>query len=93
MKKFFYRVQPSDTLLDVCAKLKAPVFKVIKDNNIRGEILAGDLLYVETFDRALTVKPLESIEEFCLRSGASVQEIYAKNGTIPYLFYGLTIYL
>ncbi|MBQ8196647.1 MAG: hypothetical protein IJZ73_01150 [Clostridia bacterium] len=93
MKKFFYRVCRGDTLLSVCNRLNAPVFAVIKNNNITREIKEGDLIYIESFENVHKVLPFEDLPALARRLRVSEGEILLKNGNPPYFYYGLTVYL
>lgn len=93
MKKFFYRVEPFETALSVSQKFSLPVTALIKQNNLRNEISEGDLLYIETDERTLyRVKPFETATSVGKKFNISPEKILSDNG-VPYLFYGLIIYL
>lgn len=91
MKKFFYRVREGDTLTGLSIKFSIPICWLIKCNNLTAEVSAGDLLYVESVERALyRVKPFDTAESIGKKFGVSPEKILSENG-VPYLFYGLAI--
>ncbi len=92
MEKFFYRVEHGDTILSVANKFNIPAILIVKTNNLKKEICAGDLLYIEREKdcRTYTVKPFETAEIIALKFGVGKEELLKKNG-VEYLFYGLTI--
>lgn len=93
MKKFFYRVAEYDTALSLSKKFNLPVTSLIKLNNLTREISAGDILYIESSERTLyRVKPFETAESVGEKFNIPPQKLLVDNG-VPYLFYGLIIYL
>ena len=93
MKKFFYRVKKGETLLSICKEFSVPIMKVISDNKLEKDVCEGDILYIHTENRkvysVLPCDDMESIaEKFCL----SKKELMDING-IPYVFYGIDIYV
>ena len=92
MKKILFRVE-DQTLLSVARRFKVPPTAIIKDNNLKADISAGDLLVIESAAGKLyAVQPTDSVESISERFGISEREIKEKNG-IDYVFYGLTIVL
>ena len=94
MKKFFYRVCEGETVFSLSRKFLIPVGAIIDLNNLDREIESGDMLYLEK-DCSLsvyTVDVLDTIDSVANKFGVSKQEIQTKNH-IPYVFYGLTIFL
>ncbi|MBE5753949.1 MAG: LysM peptidoglycan-binding domain-containing protein [Clostridiales bacterium] len=91
MEKFFYRVEHGDTILSVSNKFCTPAILIINLNNLKKEICAGDILYIEKENcKTYTVKPFETVEMLAQRFGVEKEELLQKNG-VDYLFYGLTI--
>ena len=93
MKKFFYRVQQGDTLTNICTNLSAPVFLVIKENNLTADVCPGDLIYVESFATSHLVLPFEDLLSLSRRLKVSTTEILQKNGNPPYFYCGMKVYL
>lgn len=93
MKKFFYRVSEGDSVMSVAKKFSLPVTVIIKLNNLKNEILAGDLLYLESCERTLyKVKPFETEISIGEKFNIPPEKILSDN-CVPYLFYGLIITL
>lgn len=91
MKKFFYRVTENDTALSVAQKFNVSVCKLIKDNNLSGEIEAGDLLFIEQNDKTLyKVKPTDTLKTLAEKFNKTESDILEENG-VPYIFCGLII--
>ena len=91
MEKFFYRVQPSETVFSVAQKLNIAVTSLIKSNRITRELSGGELLYIErSGERLYTVQPFDTLEGVAKKFNACAQDIIDENG-VEYLFYGLTI--
>ena len=94
MKKFFYRVKKEDNLFSLCDKFNLCPFKLISDNNLTCEIQDGDLLYIEQFQSSLyKVKPFESLESLSKKFNVSMDELKKINGNLPFVYYGLNIYV
>ena len=53
LKKFLYSVEVGETLFDVQQKFNVPIWKLIKDNRLNGEVRAGQYIYIDT-DRGET---------------------------------------
>lgn len=93
MKKFFYRAEKDETLLSVAKKFRVPPMKIVIANNLKRELQAGDLLYIEREEgRLYTVKPEDTASGLSARFDIPEEKILSDNG-VPYLFYGLTIML
>lgn len=91
MKNFFYRVTAKDSLLGVCSKFNLSPGRVIKDNNLKKDIRAGDVLIIKKPECELyTVKPHESVKEVAEKFNTQAEKILSENG-VEYLFCGLNI--
>ena len=91
MSKFFYRVQPLDTVSSLSKRFNIPPIKIIKDNNLSTEISGGDLLVIDKIDcRTYTVQPFDTPLSLSEKFSVSADEILTENG-VDYLFYGLII--
>ena len=81
-------------MLSLSKKFQIPVGKIISLNNLNREIEEGDMLYLEK-DCAQTIYVVEvkdTLNSISQKFGISSQEILEKN-QLPYIFYGLTIFL
>ena len=93
MKKFFYRVKDGETLLSLAERFSVPFSFIKKKNNLRVEISAGDLLYIECPNcKKYIVQPFDTAESVGEKFGVCPQKILSDNG-VDYLFYGLVIYI
>ncbi len=94
MKKFFYRVEKGDRILNISQKFNIPFCKIILQNGLIREVSEGDLLYLEQDETntVYTVKPTDTLEKISERFCVKKEEIIEKNGT-DFVFYGLKIYL
>jgi len=93
MKKIFYRVQDGDSLSAISNRFNVPTFYVIKLNNLTAEVCSGDLLYLELLDRrTYTVDATDTLLSLSEKFNISPQKLLEDNG-VPYIFYGLTIYV
>jgi spore germination protein YaaH len=91
MEKFFYRVGEGETLCSIAQKFCIPPTKIIADNNLKREILEGDILYIERVtDRLYVVTPSDTLSSISQRFNVPAEKILLDNN-IPYIFYGLTI--
>ena len=91
MTKFFYRVGVGETLLSVSTTQNLSPFKIIKLNNLKQEIQAGDLLYIEKEDVCqYRVKPTDTAKSIAIRFGIDEKTLLQKNG-VDYVFYGLIL--
>ena len=90
MKKFLYRVESGDTVYAVANKLKVPVCTLIKLNNLKKEITAGDLLYIESSDKTYRVKLFDTLLSVAKKFNLTENELKEKNG-IEYIYYGQEI--
>lgn len=91
MKKFFYRVTEGDGIVSVAERFSASVTKLIKDNNLKREIEAGDMLFIETGGETYPVEPWDTMRSVARKFGVTEREIAQKNGDVPYIFYGMRI--
>lgn len=93
MKKIFYRVDDGDTISKVAKRFNVPPFALIKQNNLTAEISCGDLLCVEILDRkTYTVDVGDTLLSIADRFNIPPNKLLEDNG-VPYIFYGLTIYI
>ena len=91
MKKFFYRVKKGDTVLKLSDTFSLPPTKIVKLNNLKSEILEGDLLYLETDNRTVyTVSLTDTLNSIATKFNTTPEKILNDNG-VPYLFYSLKI--
>ena len=91
MKKFFYRAEQGDTVFSLSVKFEVSPCSIIKENSLKSEIEAGDLLYiVQNGERTHAVQPFERIEELAERYNTTPERLLEKNG-VPYIFFGLII--
>lgn len=91
MKKFFYRVGQGETVLSLSQKFSIPVCILIKDNALKEEILAGDLLLIKQEQgKTYMVKPTDTLESVCNKFCINENELLEKNG-VSYIFYGLNL--
>ena len=91
MEKFFYSVEEGDTLYLVANKLSVPSISIVKNNNLKRELQAGDLIYVEKDNCTVyKVMPFDTAKSVAKKFGVNEQELLKKNG-VEYFFYGLTI--
>lgn len=92
MKKFFYRANKGDNIFSVCSKFNLCPIKVISDNNLKSEILEGDMLYIEKSNSPLyTVKPFDTLQSICLKFNISIEQFKKLNGNLPFVFYALKV--
>lgn len=93
MKKFFYRVQPNDTVTSIANAFGVPVTFLISKNNLVAEVTHGDLLIVEIPDRkTYTVGAYDTLLSVAEKFNTTPQKILLDNG-VPYIFYGLTVFV
>ena len=86
-------MESGDTAISLAKRFSLPVCKLIKLNNLKGEVQQGDMLYIESTDKELyLVKPFETAESIGKKFNISPQKILSDNG-VPYVFYGLIITL
>lgn len=91
MKKFFYRVTAKDSLFGICSKFNLSAGTLIKDNNLKKDVCAGDVLIIKKPERELyTVKPHESAKDVAEKFNTQAEKILSENG-VEYLFCGLNI--
>ena len=86
MKKIFYRVEKSDTLCSLERRFNIPKSKIVFDNNLKGEILAGDLLVLNILDfEYYTIKPFENLTFLSKKFNMEEREILSLN-KIEYIY-------
>ena len=91
MEKFFYRVNQGETLQSIAKKFNLSPISIIKDNGLKEEIQAGDVLclikqnheiyFAEPFDTFRTIAKKFSVSE----------ELLKDKNPVPYVFYGLGV--
>lgn len=94
MKKFFYRVKSNDTILSLSEKFSIPFNKIIADNSLKEEVREGYVLYLEQDEskRLYTVTVKDAVSSDLETDGAQKEKVLKENG-VPYLFFGLKLYL
>ena len=93
MKKIFYRVQKGDTLSLVASKFSIPAHYLIKLNGLTSEIEEGDLLYLEILDRKVySVQFGDTLDSVAEKFSLPKDELVEING-VPYLYYGMDIFV
>ncbi|MBE5750379.1 MAG: LysM peptidoglycan-binding domain-containing protein [Clostridiales bacterium] len=93
MKKFFYRVKKGDTVSKLSSAFNLSPLKIISLNNLEQEILEGDILYIEIENRPVyTVKATDTLISIAQKFSTTPEKILLDNG-VPYIFYGLKIFL
>lgn len=93
MKKILYRVQKGDTAFSVAQRFALPVSVLICDNNLKGELIGGEILVVNLLDCTLyTVKPTDTLLGLSKRFNQPIEEIKSRN-KLEYLFYGISIWV
>lgn len=91
MKKFFYRVQKSDSISSVCEKFGISLHRVISLNNLKNDISEGDILYLEKEDGALyTVGPQDTIGSLAKKFNVT-EEFIREKLKMDYVYCGLKI--
>jgi LysM repeat protein len=91
MKKFFYRVEKGDTVTFIAQKFLTPVSLIIFDNNLKKEVLEGDLLVIKKRNGKLyRVAAVESIEDIAKKFLVSCRDILEYNKT-PIVYFGQEI--
>ena len=83
-------MEAGDTALSVSKRFNIPVCTLIKLNNLKKEITAGDLLYLENADKIYHVQLFDTLLSVAEKFKISGQEIKEKNG-IEYIYYGQEI--
>lgn len=93
-KKFFYRVLEGDSIISISKKFNLPAHVIIKQNNLTSEVLVGDMLYIEICGGLVySVKPFDTFDSLALKFNTSKQRLIEKNNNLPYIFYGLKIFV
>ncbi len=91
MKNFFYRVNAFDTIFSISEKFRVPIGVLIFDNNLKEEILEGDILFISIPDgKIYRPAPLEDYKRVAEKFNLSENYLREKNKA-PYLFYGAWI--
>ena len=92
MKKFFYRADKGDTLRSVSERFQIPAVKIIKDNNLSGEIEEGDMLYLEKEEswKIYTVSPTDTAESIAEKFHTTAAKILEDNN-LPYVYFSQQI--
>ncbi len=86
MKKIFYRVEKFDTLCNLERRFNIPKSKIVFDNNLKGEILEGDLLVLNILDfECYIVKPFDSLTMLAKKFNMEEREILTLNN-IEYIY-------
>lgn len=86
MKKIFYRVESGDKLKDVERRFNIPISKIIFDNNLKSEILEGDLIVLNILEFELyVVKPFESLSVLAKKFNMEESEVLFINN-IEYVY-------
>ena len=88
MKKFFYRVKLKDSLISVSKRFLVPTMLLIRDNNLKGEIEAGDILMICGYKNCYEVKPLDTLDSIAEKLNVTKEKLSFLNGGITYVFYG-----
>ena len=93
MEKFFYRVKKGDTLYKLSAEFSLPPVKIISLNNLSHEISEGDILLLEqNSSKVYSVRLNDTLDSIAERFNTSPEKILLDN-QIPYIFYGLKIFV
>ncbi len=79
-----------DSVISVCQKFNCSMGGLIFNNNLKKEILAGDILLIEKCDNIYFVKPTDTLCRLAKRFNKTEQEILEKNH-LSYLFCGVYI--
>lgn len=91
MKKFFYRVEKGDTIFLISKKFRVPPTLLVFDNNLKSDVLAGDLLVIKVKEgKSYSVKALETIKEIAEKFNKREEDILEYNKT-PILYFGQDI--
>jgi len=79
-------------VFSVASTFNIPVCVLIKLNNLKKEITAGDILYIESSEKTYRVKLFDTLYSVAERFNVSENELKEKNG-IEYIHYGQEINL
>lgn len=91
MEKFFYRVNSGDSVLALAAKFSVPPALLIKDNNLKGEIQEGDVLFIcGARGNVYPVQPFDTLSSVAARFNVPEEQLTELNG-VDYIFYGLNL--
>ena len=93
MKKFFYRVKDGDCAVKLAKRFGVCVFKLIDDNNLKSEVLPGDILLIRSGGgRPYSVKPFDTLSSLKKKFSVGDDVFSEINGIVPYVFCGLRLY-
>lgn len=92
MKKFFYRVQPQDSVTFISQKFNIPCALIINANNLSCEVESGDLLYLEQTEnqKIYRVGLFDTLESLAEKFNTTPRKILLDNGT-PYIYFSQII--
>lgn len=95
MKNFFVRVDGKDNVFTIAKKYNANVFEIISDNELVKDVEEGEIVYVKNQGQSIRyfVKPEDTLFSIAKKHRVTEEYIKNKNGNIPYVFYGMIIYL
>lgn len=92
MRKFFYRVKENDDVNGIATRFGTSPFSLISDNELIKEPTEGDVLFVYVRDGIrYKVTPYDSLKSIAEKFSVTPSEIKAKNGNIPFVYYGTEI--
>ncbi len=80
-----YRVQEGDTLDSLALKYSTTKAILIYDNNLSGDVIKGDTLYIRTFKNVYTVTVLDTPNSVCEKLNITLEKLYELN-KIDYLY-------
>lgn len=90
MKKFFYRVEEGDSVLSLADRFEVPALTIIKLNNLKSEVSAGDLLFIKACEKTYRIGIFDTVNSVSEKFGVSAERLKEKNGT-EYFYYGQLI--
>lgn len=95
MKNFFVRVVKGECVLSIAAKYGVSVFDIISDNGLVKEVEEGEVLFIRSKEgcEKYTVRPEDSLSSIALKKGISEETLKSKNGNLPYVYYGMTLFV
>ena len=91
MKKFFYRVKYGDTIISVSNTFSVPTLCLVKDNFLKSEIEAGDIMIIEKHENIYKVNATDTLDSVSKKLCVSPERLSFLNGGITYVFYGLIL--
>lgn len=80
-----YRVEEGDTLESLALKYSTTKEILIRDNNLDGEVINGDVLYIRTFKKVYTVGVLDTPYIVAKKLNVTIEKLYDLNG-VDYLY-------